>query len=105
MKEYVIPYCVGTQATWWAAVEVYNHSIVENAVEIRLQRHSNGVIYKIFKQKLDPRSHFTVLPDDINTNLGASSQGRATFMVIGPDDLMITGYQGLTDNSGLNDSI
>lgn len=96
MKDYIIPYVVGKNGQWWAGVDIYNHSSSENAIVIKIYRHANGVQSRTINAKIKAYQHHLLLPDDIVKDL-MFEDGRATIIITGPDNLMITPFQGTTD--------
>jgi len=103
MKDYVVPYVVGKNGEWWAGIDIYNHNADKHAVKISVYRHTNGGLGGSFDEEIDPFGHYLILPDKIDHYVKSCNdcQGRATVIIRGPDNLMITPFQGSTGGFGI----
>ena len=103
MKEYVIPYIVGKQDEWWAGIDIYNHNPDSHQIIVSIYKHFNGKIANTFEINLRKYSHHLILPDDINEHIKTDlkNEGRATVIIRGPDNLMITPFQASNKGFGI----
>jgi len=103
MKEYIVPYVVGKQGEWWSGIDVYNHNKDQHGITVSIYRHNNGGLADSFEVEIGAYCHHLILPDDINKKikLTEACHGRATVIVRGPDNLMITPFQGSDNGFGI----
>jgi len=99
--DHIVPYLIGNKDGWWAGVDIYNHSNSSVSVLIKIQRHSDGVISKEQNISIAPFRHYVITPDFIEDRL-YEVDGRASVIVRGPDDLMLTAFHGINGSDGVN---
>lgn len=98
MKEYVIPYLIGKNKNWWAGVDIYNHHDTEMAITISAYRYCNSKRSRLIQTTLPAYRHYLLTPTEIDKGLYLENvnKGRASIHIIGPDNLMITPFHGMS---------
>lgn len=101
MKDYIVPYIIGKHEGWWAGIDIYNHNPDEHTISISIYQHNNGKRSGVFDIKIDSFGHYLIMPDKINDYIKnvTENEGRSTVIVRGPENLMITPFQG-SDSHG-----